>query len=142
MHIVYIHELSSLHTYSPGRFLTTLHLHVQLLDALFLLCRFDETIHIARSLSLSLIMVFSSLLSSYYFLILPLSYSVVTFFPLFICYHCVKFTCIIAVILILVSIYTLFQVTLSLACIRGVFSSRIYVTDSRRDSVFTYFGRA
>jgi len=27
-----------------------------------------------------------------------------------------------------------------LACIRGVFSSHIYVTDSRRDSISTYFG--
>jgi len=35
----------------------------------------------------------------------------------------------------------LVQVTLGLACIRGVFSSRIYITDSRRDSVSTYFGK-
>ena len=35
----------------------------------------------------------------------------------------------------------LVQVTLCLACIRGVFFSRIYVVDSRRDSVFTYFGK-
>ena len=35
----YMHEFSSLHTHSPGRFLTTLDLHVQILDALFLLFR-------------------------------------------------------------------------------------------------------
>ena len=52
---------------------------------------FDETIHIARSLSLSLILVFLSLLSSCYFLILPLSHSVAIFFPLFICYHYVRY---------------------------------------------------
>ena len=33
------------------------------------------------------------------------------------------------------------QVTLGLAYMRGVFFSRIYVADSRRDSVFTYFGK-
>ena len=35
MHIVYMHEQSSLHTHSPGRVLTTLNLHVQILDACF-----------------------------------------------------------------------------------------------------------
>jgi len=35
----------------------------------------------------------------------------------------------------------LVQVILGLACMRGVFSSRIYVADSRRDSVSTYFGK-
>ena len=33
------------------------------------------------------------------------------------------------------------QVILSLECMRGVFSSRIYVVDSRRDSVFMYIGK-
>ena len=33
----------------------------------------------------------------------------------------------------------LVQITLGSACIRGVFFSRIYVADSRRDYVFTYF---
>ena len=30
MHTVYMHKFSSLHTHSPGRFLTTLDLHVQI----------------------------------------------------------------------------------------------------------------
>ena len=33
------------------------------------------------------------------------------------------------------------QVTLDLACIRGVFSSCIYIADSRHHSVFIYFGK-
>ena len=33
----------------------------------------------------------------------------------------------------------LVHVTLGLACIREVFSSRIYVADLRRDSIFAYF---
>ena len=45
----------------------------------------------------------------------------------------------IAVILIYGLDLYLVQVTLGLACMRGVFSSRIYVADSRRDSVFMYF---
>ena len=40
-----------------------------------------------------------------------------------------------------VQIYSLFRLLLGLACIRWVFSSRIYVADSRRDSVSTYFGK-
>jgi len=45
VHIVYMHEQSSLHTHSLGRLLTTLDLHVQILDALFLLSgvRWDHT---------------------------------------------------------------------------------------------------
>ena len=90
MHIVYMHEFFPLHTHSPGRFLMTLDLHVQILDACSIVQVFNETIHIARSLSLSLILVFSSLLYSCYFLILSLSHSAAIFFPLFICYHCVR----------------------------------------------------
>ena len=37
--------------------------------------------------------------------------------------------------------YIAVQVTLGLTCIRGIFSSRIYVVDSRRNSVSTYFGK-
>jgi len=87
MHTVYMHEFSSLHIHSPGRFLTTLDLHVQIWTFVSVVQVFDETIHIARSLSLSLILVFSSLLYSCYFLILPLSHSAAIFFPLLICYH-------------------------------------------------------
>jgi len=53
MHIVYMHELSPLHTHSPGRFLTTLDLHVQILDALFLLCRCSMRPYILRGADLS-----------------------------------------------------------------------------------------
>jgi len=34
-----------------------------------------------------------------------------------------------------------FKLILGLACIRGVFSSRIYVANSHRDSIFTYFDK-
>ena len=46
VHIVYMHELLPLHTHSLGRFLTTLNLHVQILDAVFLLSgvRWDGTL--------------------------------------------------------------------------------------------------
>ena len=88
MHTVYMHEFSSLHTHSPGRFLTTLDLHVQILDALFLSCRCSMRPYILQGAWVSLILVFSSLLYSCYFLILPLSHSAAIFFPLFICYHC------------------------------------------------------
>jgi len=37
-------------------------------------------------------------------------------------------------------LYSLLRLHLGLACIRGVFSSRIYIADSRHISVFTYFG--
>jgi len=38
-HCLYARAFLFTHTHSPGRFLTTLDLHVQILDALFLLCR-------------------------------------------------------------------------------------------------------
>ena len=38
-HCLYARVVLFTHTHSPGRFLTTLNLHVQILDALFLLCR-------------------------------------------------------------------------------------------------------
>jgi len=37
--------------------------------------------------------------------------------------------------------HILAQVILGLACIRGVFSSRIYVADSHRILALTYFGK-
>jgi len=79
VHIVYMHELLPLHTHSLGRFLTTLNLHVQILDALFLLFRCWMIPYILRGagVSLYLILIFSSLLSSCYFLILDISDSFV-----------------------------------------------------------------
>ena len=76
--IVYMHELS-LHKHSPGRFLTTLDLHVQILDALFLLCRCTMRLYASRIAGASpyLIPVFLSFLPSCYFLILIISDSVV-----------------------------------------------------------------
>ena len=65
-----MHEFFSLHTHSPGRFLTTLDLHVQILDALFLLCRCSyETVRFARSWTLSLFDsgILSFLYSCFYF---------------------------------------------------------------------------
>jgi len=61
--------------------------------------------------------------------------------PLFICYHVWTFICSIAVILIHHSDYIACSITLGLACIRGVSSSRIYITNSHHDSVSTYFGK-
>ena len=84
MRIVYVHEFFSLHTHSPGHFLTTLNLHVQILDALFLLCRCLMRPYASRRAGASpyLIPVFLSFLPSYYFLILVISDSV--FIPVFI----------------------------------------------------------
>ena len=51
---VYLHELFPLYTHTHyGRVLTTLGLHVQLLDDCFIIQVFDELVHIARSWTLS-----------------------------------------------------------------------------------------
>ena len=73
-----------LHTHSPGRFLTTLDLHVQILDALFLLCRCSMRPYASRIAGASpySILVLLSFKPSYYFLILIISHSVVI--PVFI----------------------------------------------------------
>ena len=42
---------------------------------------------------------------------------------------------------VIIVIIQLVQVTFGLACIRGVFSSRIFIAGSRRDSVSEYFGK-
>ena len=75
VHIVYMHEHSSLHTHSPGRFLTTLDLYVQILNALFLLFRCSMRTYTSRGAkaSLYLIPVFLSFLLSCYLLILDIS---------------------------------------------------------------------
>ena len=65
VHIVYMHEQSSLHTHSPGRFLTTWDLHVQILDALFLLFRCSLRPYASRRAGAS-------------------PYSILVFFPFFI----------------------------------------------------------
>ena len=69
---------SPLYTHSPGRFLTTLDLHVQILDALFLLCMCSRTRHASRRAGASPYSTpVLSFLSSYYFLILVISDSFV-----------------------------------------------------------------
>ena len=67
------------HTHSPGRFLTTLDLHIQILDALFLLFRCSLKPYASRRAEASpySIPVLLSFLSSYYFLILVISDSFV-----------------------------------------------------------------
>jgi len=141
MHIVYMHE-SPLYTYThqvafwrpwicTSRYWTLVSV-VQV---------FDETIRIARSLSLSLILVFSSLLYSCYFLILPLSHSAAIFFPLFICYHCVR---------LYMYYCSDFDLWFRFIACSGYFRLSVYIwgiflayirPDSRRDSVPTYFGK-
>jgi len=85
VHIVYMHEQSSLHTHSPGSFLTTLDLHVQILDALFLLCRCSMRLSASWRAGASpySILVFLFFLSSYYFPILDL-YQIHLLFQFFI----------------------------------------------------------
>ena len=71
---------------------------------------------------------------------IPVYHTWLLFYSLFHLGSCVVIIYIIAVI---VNYYGsdlyLVQITLDLACIRGTFSSRIYVADSYRNSVFTYF---
>jgi len=50
-------------------------------------------------------------------------------------YYCSDF------IAFIVDLYNLFRSPLGLAYMRGAFSSRIYVADSRRDSAPSYFGK-
>ena len=69
MHIVYMHELSPLHTHSLGHFLTTLDLHVQILDACSIVQMYDETVRLARNRTLSFDSgILSFLYSCYYFI--------------------------------------------------------------------------
>ena len=76
---LFICTSSPFYTHSPGRFLTTLNLYVQILDALFLLCRCSRRRYASQRAGVSpySISVFLSFLSSYYFLILVISDSFV-----------------------------------------------------------------
>ena len=143
VHTVYMHDLFSLHTHSPGRVLTTLDLHVQILDDCFycavvrwdgMLC--EELISLSllscySYISLFLLLLFDSCISPLASILFLISFEIMC-----------SLICIIAVIADYYSsdLY-LVQVNLGLACIRGVFTSRIYVADSRRDFVSTYFGK-
>ena len=103
---------------------------------------FDETVRFARSWILSLlILVFLHFLIPV--IILWFRYIILTFYfiPYFIWDSCVALICIIAVISYYDCNLLLVQITLGLAYICGVISSRIYVADLCRDSVFTYFGK-
>ena len=64
MHTVYMHELSPLYTHSLGRFQTTLNLHVQILDTLFLLSGVRVIVRFARRLEF--LPFDSGILASYY----------------------------------------------------------------------------
>ena len=103
-----------LHTHSPGRFLTTLDLHVQILDALFLLFRCSLRLYASRSAGNSpySIAEFLSFLPSYYFLILVISDSVLiqVFIYMISCVDAYMWYCS-NHDLITVRIYSLFRVT-------------------------------
>ena len=137
-----MHEFSSLHTHSPGRFLTTLNLHVQILDALFLLCRCSMRPYILRGAWVSLWFWYSHL---YYLPVISWFYLYRIQLPFSFLYPSaiivLDFICIIAVILILVLIYSLFQATLGLAYICEVFP-RVYTSPTLVATPFpTYFGK-
>jgi len=73
---VYMHELFPLYTHTHhGRVLTTLDLHVQILDSLFLLCRCSLRLYASRIVRASpySVLVLLSFQLSYYFLILVIS---------------------------------------------------------------------
>ena len=93
---------------------------------------FEETVRLARNWTLSLlILVFFPFLFLLLFLI-RVYHTWLLFYSLFHLRSCVAFICIIVVIIDYYgSDSQLVQVTFGLACIRGVFSSCIYVADSR-----------
>ena len=104
---------------------------------------FDETVRLARSWILPpFLFWYSCIFLFLLFSLIHVYHTQLPFHSLFYLRSCVALICIIAVIADYYgSDLQLVQVTLGLASIRGVFSSRIYVADSRRDSVSTYFGK-
>ena len=135
----YMHVHLSFYSYTLIGKSDSLDLHIQvfacyLTDQVFR----EDTSHRSQS-SLYLIFQFRYLFLLFFITVASMilyigliAYSI----HLFICYHCDRYLYVILqwYWFIIVIIY-LVQVTLSLACISGVFSSRIYVVDSRRDSV-------
>jgi len=139
--LLYVH-LFLYFTHSLSRFLMTLHLHVQIWCFISLIkCWWARTLR--EDPEFLPIQFWYSYVSFIHFISWFSLYRIQLLFHfLAICYHVWISICSIAVIMIYYSIFLyLVQVNLGLACIRGVFSSRIYVADSRRVSVFTYFGK-
>ena len=142
-HFIRTSTFSLFLTHSLGHFLTTRDLHVQIGCFISLIrCWWARTLREEPEVTLCSIIGFHAFF-----------YSVVSF-SLCIClsYHPIPFICsllscvhiymCIAVIMIYHSRFLyLVQVTLDLACIREVFSSRICVTDLRRISAPAYFGK-
>ena len=90
-------ELFPLHTHSPGRFLTTLDLHVQILELVSIVQVYDETVRFVKSWSFSLFysgtLIF---LASVLFSVLVISVQLL-FQSWFIWYHAWLLICDIAV---------------------------------------------
>ena len=89
MHIVYMHEQSSLHTHSLGRFWRPWIRTSRVLDIFLYYSGFIELVRVTRGWSLSFLdyryyCSFVYVISWFYLYHIPLS-----FFSLFICYHCV-----------------------------------------------------
>jgi len=137
-HTLYACALFFYFTHSLSRFLTTLDLHIQIVNVFILWTRYSMRLDMLRGSGVSFysILVFRRFPDFSY--IRLIAYSIL----LFIWYHVWTSICSIAVILIYCSrLLYLVQVALGLACIHGVFFSCIYVTDSRRNFIFTYFGK-
>ena len=97
---LYARALPFTHIHSLGRFLTTLDLHVQILDALFLLCRCSMWLYAQRRTGRSFFWFCYSFLSLFLLLFLIHVYHTwLLFYSLFHFRSCVAFICIIAVII-------------------------------------------
>jgi len=94
---LFICTSSPLYTHSPGRFLTTLDLHVQILDALLLLCRYSMRLYALRGtgrslfwfwysfLSLFLLLLFDSCISPLAYILFLISFQIMCSLYLYYC---------------------------------------------------------
>ena len=131
--------------HSLGCFLTTLNLHVQILKVFFYWSgvRWDQTC--CEDLEFLYLVWYSCLHFIPVVSVVFLFYIIASryFIPYSYYYHVWTLIRSIAMMVIHFSRFLyLVQVILGLACIRGVFSSRIYVADSRHDSIFHVFWEA
>ena len=115
-----------------GRVLTTLGLHVQLLDGCSNVQMFDETVRLARSLGpLPLILVYLHFILDIILRFLYITfdfYSAVIFFPLFIAIMC-GLICITAVfMIIMLPIYSLFWLQFRLSAYTRGILPRVYAS--------------
>ena len=122
--------------------LTTLDSHVQGIGHLLILFRYScDRTRYEKLESLFFIIGILAILFML-FLILSLSYPVAIFFPIFICYHCVRY---LYVILqwywFIVVDFVTWSGYFRLSVCAWVFFSRTYVADLRRNSVSVYFGK-